>query len=334
VVQLIVGRIPVFLFTVAMLSGAPVDITALDVTSSIDGQSSRLRISNTSSDQYRFDFMGDSIALRSVIADGVQWRSALSRTPDEFVIRTNTASGGSTPGREVVWTQYQSLTTTPKDVNAYGPSPVSQQATLAQNNLYIGTDNLFENAGSESNGNYSTAERVDFLYDTAIEARRYLALIVLERGMIDAHDGFQVAAVLSRDPVSGLPTSYGALLSIEPGWGSTSLGQINTTVLRRDSAQHSWTYSANVTGQHIGGVLIHLTDLVATGTPIYGYSLFARDVNANLTQWRTFATNTTSGLDMLAANVGILNSSPEPGTILTLLSGAALLFLLGKRRVR
>jgi hypothetical protein len=265
---------------------------------------------------------------------GATWVVNPAMAPDAFITRRNNI-GGSFDNRQIVWEQHGGTAT-----SVLGPVPGTQEAVLALNNLYLGTDNIFNNTGNSS-GNNATIERVDVLYTTAIVATASRGVLVMERGATNAHDAFRIAAVLSVDG-SGNPLSYGTLSAIS-NWGATSLGQINTTVLRTDDMSSPYAQSANVVGQHLGGVLIPLTDLVSAGVPIYGYSLFANDVTGtggqNLVDWTTFPTataETNGGMDMVAANVGILSVSevPEPNAGYTVFCGAAAILAAAFRRRR
>ncbi|RCJ31285.1 hypothetical protein A6770_19985 [Nostoc minutum NIES-26] len=155
------------------------------------------------------------------------------------------------------------------------------------------------------------------------------AITFFDRGPNTAHDPFKIAPILSVDS-AGNPTSYGSLLSIAAGWGQTNLrpgGDANNnadyTVLTDSAGNFSNVLSVN---QQIGGLLISLSELSTTDTAIYGYSIFAPDVNdggnpANLLDWTNASIfpqdtpNTIGGIDLVAANVGVVKAVPEPSSV-------------------
>ena len=207
------------------------------------------------------------------------------------------------------------------------PPPMTTGTVLSQNNLLLGADNVFVNSGY--NGTQSDIERVDFVINQGVGTSPNRAIAVFDLGSSTDHDPFQVAPILSIDS-AGNPTSYGSLLSIPIGWGKTNLrpgggtgNNLNHTVLANYSETFSDVRSVN---QQVGGLLIPLSELSATPSTIYGYSLFAPDVNdggnsANLLDWKNptvFPQNTSNslgGIDPMAANLGVLEPVPEPSSV-------------------
>jgi hypothetical protein len=216
----------------------------------------------------------------------------------------------------------------------YGTAPSPDDAALNTNNVLLGADNIFSNTGNAV-GNNTNVDRLDILF-TGFSASSSKAFAVLERGASNDHDSFGVAAILSEN--GGVPTSYGPLEEYHDGtWGTSNLnvGYSNEIVLRKNISQTANPLQpSDSTGQSVGGVLIPTTDLgVATGTTIYGYSLFSAAVSptstsAQLVAYQNLAsansTSTGGGLDPLAT-VGVLYTSavPEPTSIglLTLAAG-------------
>lgn len=205
--------------------------------------------------------------------------------------------------------------------------PMTTGTVLSQNNLLLGADNVFVNSGYD--GNQSDIERVDFVISQGVETSPDRAIAVFDLGLSTNHDPFQVAPILSIDS-DGNPTSYGSLLSIPMGWGQTNLrpggdisNNLNHTVLANNSDTFSNLHSVT---QQVGGLLIPLSELSATPSTIYGYSLFAPDVNdggnpASLLTWTNstvFPQNTPNnvgGIDLMAANLGVLEAVPEPSSV-------------------
>jgi len=213
------------------------------------------------------------------------------------------------------------------------PQPTTAQAALSQNNILLAVDNVFVNAGY-INGIQTDIERVDFVISSGVKTSPKRAITIFERGPNTAHDAFQIAPILSIDS-AGNPTSYGSLLSINAGWGQTNLrpggaagNNLDYTILTNSSGAFSNVLSVS---QQIGGLLIPLSELAATSTAIYGYSLFAPDVNdesnpANLLDWTNAAVfpqntpNSIGGLDLTAFNAGVVETVPEPASVLGLLA--------------
>ena len=225
------------------------------------------------------------------------------------------------------------------------PQPTTAQAMLSQNNILGGVDNIFVNAGY-INGIQTDIERVDFVFNTGVETSPNLAIPFFDRGFSTAHDGFQIAPILSIDGASN-PTSYGSLTSIAPGWGQTNLrpgggsnDNLPFTVLNDSSGAFS---NALTNEQQTGGIVIPLSELSATPSTIYGYSLFAPDVNdggnptnlLNLTNAAVFPQNTPNnigGLDLISGSGFVVQAVPEPSTIWGLLvCGSLFAAFRGKR---
>ncbi len=92
----------------------------------------------------------------------------------------------------------------------------------------------------------------------------------------------------------------------------------------------------------IGSILIPLSNLATPYTTIYGYSLFAPDVNdngnpANLIDWKNASifpldtSNAVGGIDLVAANVGVAKAVPEPGMLLGTLVAGGLLVVVKRK---
>ncbi len=165
-------------------------------------------------------------------------------------------------------------------------------AFLNNNVLNHGTDNIFTNA-SNGDGNNNNIERVDVIFPTGIASAlpTDAGFILCERGNINAHDGFRIAAILgingSNDPVSfgAVKTCIAGNGSNNGSWGHPSLLNGNRLlaayVLRKDAAESYLRVSSNV-NQELGGVFFSFADLgVGSGQTIYGYSLIGPDGTAN-----------------------------------------------------
>ena len=255
-------------------------------------------------------------------------------TPSTGGATTLTLRRGSVgPNQQLVFARENTSAT-----NVLPPVPTTTENTLNQNNIYSGTDNIFTNSGNNATNN-STVERADFILTSGstVTASANRAVAVFERGGNTGHDSFAIAAITGVS--GGLPSAYGPLLSFATGvWGTTNVvANANYSVLNTSSG--SFASSQEIVGQPIGGQVIPLTDLVTANTPIYGYSLFATDVPTTTTgnggnaitrpvvdfttypdTPETYSAGGTSGLDLSAENLGIVqvpfNFSPSLGLLL------------------
>jgi hypothetical protein len=193
----------------------------------------------------------------------------------------------------------------------------SMDVAFAQNNLLIGTDNIFSNQGN-ANDNNNNIERVDVMIGagyTIIDAQKY-GFPILERGVYGAHDAFKIAVILAID-ASGNPIAYSNVVSVtSTNYNNTSSsnpvadGTYNYFLFRRTGSS-SLKVNQHITDQGIGGVAFRFSDFgIASGTKIYGYSIMANDFNStsgadvvNYNNAARFPENTSEsvgGLDILA----------------------------------
>lgn len=228
-------------------------------------------------------------------------------------------SGTGAANRQVVFGR-QIEPGPPNGSTVLPPVPSNTQSVLSQNNIFSGTDNVFANTDS-GKGNFSDVERVDFIFNQSLSPATNLGVTVFERG--NGHDSFRIAAITALN--GSTPTAYGSLLNFD-SWGTSGLtGSHNYTVLNTANNANVFGISdaTGVVAQDIGGVVIPLTDLVATSnTPVYGYSLFAADVPLNassstLVNFQNFSNNTSQassagGIDLLSANLGVVRAEPVP----------------------
>jgi uncharacterized repeat protein (TIGR01451 family) len=198
-----------------------------------------------------------------------------------------------------------------------GPSFANtMEEVLLSNIINRGADNVFANQGDKA-GNNNNIERIDLITAQGIKAPSTTAkldkvgFVILDRKG-GGYDRFKIAAITAIDSANN-PTAFGPLVSVtssSSSWGLSSY-PINTTVLRRDGAG-IFTPSTDVAppAQSIAGTFISYNALgVTTGQKIYGYALFAADVDAltmNLITLSGFPTNTddtVGGLDLLAGGL-------------------------------
>ncbi len=281
-------------------------------------------------------YLNQSLSIQQIQTGATGWNTNGFST----TLTLRRSGAGAAPGREVVW---EERPTSSPVTTLRGPAPTTTQAALASNNLFVGTDNLFANSGNTS-GNQSDVERADFVASSGLLVDSLKAVTVFERGATNAHDGFKIAAITGIDG-SGNPTGFGTVVQIAQGWGTSALRvstqnpapnpspNPNYTVLNNSSGGYSNT--GDLSGQNIGGILITLNELATVGTTIYGYSLFGSDSASAGCGNLTSLSNTTcypqnsleanGGIDLLAANVGIVQAVPEPLNVM----GAVMVVGLG-----
>jgi hypothetical protein len=285
-------------------------------------------------------YEGYSRSVTSFVSGGNTWNPInLSADTTLQLQRSGNATASADNNKQVVWERCSSTTNCASNI-VRGTVPTTTAAALTQNNIYLGTDNLFTNTGNNS-GNQSDVERADFVLSSGYKATNDVGVTVFERGLSNGHDAFAIAAITGFD--SSNNPIYGNLLGYTTGnWGRTDLlntangDYLDTKVVNNDTGgQFRVTASLS---QNIGGELILLTQLVSANTPVYGYSLFSYDTfsavlnntctlaqlssvtNASCYNYNTADTSTASapnggGLDLLAVNLGLTaraGTTPQP----------------------
>lgn len=309
---------------------------AVDIESITLGNSNTVE---TSATKNGVTYRGQSQAIVSFKDENnITWELSGGTTTKLFLRRDPNTASGTVNGRLVVFGRQESLAPANPNI-VLPPAPTTTGDVLNQNNIYSGTDNIFSNQGN-NNGNNSNVERVDFIFNnngSGLTATADQGISVFERGFINQHDGFQIAAITSlTNPTTthplGLPSGYGKLVTFGLGtWGNFDLTTgHNYTVLNNTKSSTDGTLVTNpntfritdgggVVNQTIGGVVLPLTDLVSANTTIYGYSLFPIDVPANATSSTLVGSysiantpESIGGLDLLAANLGVAEAVPVP----------------------
>lgn len=274
------------------------------------------------------------------------------------IVRRNTAASGSGSDTDAnengfsVWYASGSSSTSLKA--AYN---TNANNVLLGNNLYVGSDNLFVNNNGSSTPNQSNVERIDFEFgstgttggqttSSGISATSSLALAVFDRGVVNAHDAFNIALIMGYDAngnpiytnssISGLK----ALSETSTSYGTTNpVATFNYTLFRYDSGQgnnlnDNWNADSETASQGVGGVVFTLSDFgitnaqIASGLTIYGYSVMAADDTTTLAnlggtnyQNSTYYPTTTTdsspdpgGIDLVGVNgeAFVVSAAPEP----------------------
>lgn len=217
---------------------------------------------------------------------------------------------------------------------------------LHSNNLFGGSDNTFANGTVNTSGNI---ERIDFTWNSGLTVTNAFAFAVFDRGAVNVHDSFAIAAVTAIDAF-GNPTAFGTLLKIAAGWGSANpLADFNYRLFRYANGDNitASTDSAAIATQGIGGIVITAADLGLTlGQKIYGYALMAQDVTATnsteLLDWTNAAFYPTTtdgntgggGIDLAAINGLAFAAVPEPVSTSVLVAFIFLTVVVSYRKQR
>ncbi len=232
------------------------------------------------------------------------------------------------------------------------PNMVTAQSVLLGNNIYATIDNVFANGTSQSTGNI---ERIDFLFNgtVGIQAQSYMAIALFERGLVNAHDGFNISLITGLNTTTLTPTGFGSITSVSTidfGTSNVSVdGVANYTqaydLFRYNNGDNTSTpVNTTETGnQGIGGIIMSLFDLGANNNQtIYGYSISADDTTtrrnrySNWNDTRYYPSDSTNGLDPYGANGQLWDNRPivpEPSTYGAIFVGLSIVFL-GVRRWR
>lgn len=291
-------------------------------------------------------YLNQSLLVTGVVANSLEWTIGNYPQPVVTLRRGGYAPAdnfGNYNNRELILSE--GVSGQPTTVRI--APPITAQALLNQNNILQGAENLFVNAGNTGaiQELQTDIERADFVFPSGVITSPVLAAVFFDRGLLAAHDGFQIAPILSIDS-AGNPTSYGSLISIAGGWGNTNLrpggGADDLLPYPELTNSTSEFRIVNSVNQQVGGIVLPLSFFSDMPTTIYGYSLFAPDVTAagnpaNLLNWRNatyFPQNTANaigGLDLLSGS-GQIAAVPEPTTVLGSFVMGAMLAAFKRRR--
>lgn len=275
---------------------------------------------------------GNNVVLDAVIAAGNRFEPATDLLPpvglaQRVVFRRNTTAG--LPNRQLLF--FEQTTATP-DTLTLAPGQVAgiEQAMLS-NIINRGIDNVFNNvsevaAGGTGQETANNIERIDYIISAPgisvpIADQGDVGFLILERG---GNDAFRIAAITALDG-GGNPAAYGPLVDITAAnWGASNDVQVASAVTRWDNlavlTQPRFRPSHLVATQPVRGIFFPINSLVTApdnANPIFGYSLFAVDVNGagaqlvNFNNTTVFPTTTTGvnaigGLDLIAGGFGLI----------------------------
>jgi Secretion system C-terminal sorting domain len=275
-------------------------ITAV-TTSNTVASSSQSYVVGTNTYNWGLAPNNNVVLVDGFIAGGVPYTYASFLTGTVKLRRVNNAniSGNFT----LIWAE----ATTSGNIFNMLPDYQTDMEPFFNNRVYNkGTDNFFDN----TSGNSNNIERLDWIVSAGfnVTAPAKLGFAVFERGAVGAHDPFCIAAITSLDGM-GNPASYGPIVRV----ASASYGEPGPAVTYRilKAAQPGNLADAGTASQNRGGVIVSLQNLgIATGTTVYGYSLFANDLPGaatpadlvNVNNATFFPTNTGNpgGIDLIA----------------------------------
>jgi hypothetical protein len=288
-----------------------------------------------------FDGLNRAVISMSDAAGNIYTPSAMGT--DVFV-RRNTAVGNS---------NNTSVTFASSPSGFSSTYATTLQNLLLSNNIYRSSDNLFNNGTAADAGNI---ERVDFLFNgtIGIQANASLSVVMFERGLANAHDGFNITLITGWDSVTNTPTSFTRITTVSTSdYGSSNVTvdgvanyNYNYNLFRYNNGDNlaSWNTNSQTGSQGIGAVLLDFFGLGAkNGQTIYGYSIAANDSTTRrgkFDEWSNtnyFPENSTNGLDPYGINGFTWEKNrpivPEPSTYGAIFVGVCLAGVLYKRRI-
>lgn len=179
----------------------------------------------------------------------------------------------------------------------------SLEQVFGQRIFNIGIDNVFQNDPATNNINI---ERIDVIFPFGVKAtdNTKAGFVAFDWGAAGGHDPFYIAAIKTYNPATGLPTAYyNAISATATDYGSNVGSSLTYAILRKNPTDAHLLMMSSNTAQVRDGVFFRFADLgVANNTYIWGYSIFAPDVNvtsaANLvdyTNGTNFPTTTNLG---------------------------------------
>lgn len=262
--------------------------------------------------EYNINYgQGNNVAVSSYVVGGTTYDRFLA--PDTLILLRRV----STDRLVNIWYELDQINTTPNpdeiDIN---PDIVAEaDAIYLSGNLNAGYDNILVNDDDLASGSIEVeTERVDVIWFSGIQTSDPTTAVfpVIERG---GNDNIAIAAITSLD-VDGNPASYGTLVGIAssdwPGTGQTFTDYI---ILRRQAVGDDPIPLIEIGSQVVQGVAVSFSELgISAGQSVFGYSLFASDVEGvggapaiaagvTLSDITTFPSNTlssVSGLDLVA----------------------------------
>lgn len=251
---------------------------------------------------------GNDLFLTSYTVGSITYDNFI--TPDTLILQRTDAG-------ELINVFYELNSSITGTTIEMAPSQIGNiDAMYAAGLLNVGYVNLLVNNDTQNGDGSITdqVERIDIIYRTGlVTATPDNAIFpIVELG---GNDAIKIAAITSLD-ANGEPASFGNLIAIEDAdqdaggitdWGDLSISLSTMGLRRQDTSTDPIPLLNNSTSLNLFGTAVSFSDLgVSAGDIIYGYSLFAYDVESGthvLTDITTFPTNSpslVSGLDLVA----------------------------------
>lgn len=233
----------------------------------------------------------------SYIAGGITYDRFV--TPDTLIIRRTDA------GRQlIIFYEYDNVDNTGDIIDIDAEQQDNEEALYQSGLLNAGYDNILVNSAT----NFANVERIDIIYYTGIVTSSPSTAVfpIVERG---GNDDIKVAAISSLD-ANGDPNGYySTVVQVNNNgtseWGNSGIAHLSL-VMRRQDATSDPLPQATLGSQNIHGSAVSFADFgVAADEIVYGYSIFAEDVDegtVDITDITEYPTNTgsASGLDLIA----------------------------------
>lgn len=264
------------------------------------------------STQYNINYgQGNNVNVTSYVVSGTTYDRFLS--PDTLILNRRIA----TDRLVNIWYQLNQINTAPNpDELDVDPDIVAEaDAIYLSGNLNAGYDNILVNDDDLASGSIQVeTERVDVIWFSGIQTSDPTTSVfpIIERG---GNDNIAIAAITSLNP-DGTPATYGSLVGVASSdWPGTGQTFSQYLILRRQAVGDDPIPLIEIGSQVVQGVAVSFTELgISAGQSIFGYSLFASDVEGvggapaiaagvSLNDISTFPTNTlssVSGLDLVA----------------------------------
>ncbi len=262
--------------------------------------------------QYNINYgQGNNVKVTSYVVSGTTYDRFLS--PDTLILNRRIASDRLVN----IWYQLDQINTAPNpDELDVDPDIVPDaDAIYLSGNLNAGYDNILVNDDDLASGSIQVeTERVDVIWYSGIQTSDPTTSVfpIIERG---GNDNISIAAITSLNP-DGTPATYGTLVGVSSSdWPGTGQTFSQYLILRRQAVGDDPIPLIEIGSQVVQGVAVSFSELgITAGQSIFGYSLFASDVEGvggapaiaagvSLNDISTFPINTlssVSGLDLVA----------------------------------
>lgn len=233
----------------------------------------------------------------SYVAGGITYDRFV--TPDTLIIRRTDA------GRQlIIFYEYDNVDNTGDIIDIDAEQQDNEEALYQSGLLNAGYDNILVNTAT----NFANVERIDIIYYTGIVTSSPSTAVfpIVERG---GNDDIKVAAIKTLDANGDPSEYYSTVVQVNNNgtseWGNSGIAHLSL-VMRRQDATSDPLPQSTLGSQNIHGSAVSFTDFgVAADEIVYGYSIFAEDVDestvdiTDITEYPT-TTGSASGLDLIA----------------------------------